>query len=319
MVATSGGPRSGRPALETGSTMFANLILATGLTMAISAHDAKVAYRTVVYAAPAGDPLKASLFLPPEGKPELRPAILLIHGSGWLVGTRRLVHWYARRFAENGYVTLAINYRKMPRYPYPHCVHDAKAGVRWLRLNARDLRIDPDRIGAFGNSAGGNLAGLLAATNPKDGMEGASNFGPSSAVRAAVILYGAVDLTLYAKPEKETALSRASRRYIARVVGARDENDLAAFEAASPVTYADEETAPVLLIHGKKDHVVRVAQSQHLYDRLTKLGVPTRLVLVEPGRHGFDYVRRRQRAKVFREALAWFDRYLRDAGADGSP
>ncbi len=296
--------------------MMMSCLLTVGLAMAMGSRDDGVTFRTVVYAEPDGQPLKASLFLPPGDDQAARPAILLIHGSAWRVGTRHLVHWYARHFARRGYVALAINYRKMPRYPYPHCVHDAKAAVRWLRLNAGELRVDPERIGVFGNSAGGNLAGLLAATKPEDGLEGRLNPGPSSAIRAAVILYGAVDLTLYARPEKKTLFTSRSRTYMARVVNARDETDLKAFEAASPITYADKDTAPVLLIHGRKDHVVRIAQSERFHDKLAELGVPTRLVRVEPGRHGFDYVRHGQRARLFEEAVAWFDRYVRDGVKD---
>lgn len=281
--------------------------------MATVASSGETTRRTVIYAEPDGRPLKATLFLPEDDGASLRPAILLVHGSGWRVGTRHLVHWYARRFAEHGYVTLAINYRKMPDHPYPACVHDSKAAVRWLRLHAEEYRIDPERIGVFGNSAGGNLAGLLAATTSEDGFEGSLNPGPSSAVRAAVILYGAVDLTLYARPEKETWLSGRSRGYMARVVGACDESDIKAFETASPLAYVNERTAPTLLIHGKKDTVVRFEHSQRLHERLKELGVDTRLIEVEPGRHGFDYVHHRQRAELFRDMLEWFDRYVRGA------
>ncbi|MCX5757482.1 MAG: alpha/beta hydrolase, partial [Candidatus Hydrogenedentes bacterium] len=108
-----------------------------------------------------------------------RPAVLLIHGGCWLFGTRHQLHWYTRHFAEQGYVVAAIQYRMMPKYRLPDCVEDCKAAVRWLRLHAAEYNIDPDRIVALGNSAGGHLAAMLGVTSPDDGFDGVENPGAS--------------------------------------------------------------------------------------------------------------------------------------------
>ncbi|MDX9971388.1 MAG: alpha/beta hydrolase [FCB group bacterium] len=297
--------------------MLWRLALLAAMLTASLAYAGDVHRETVRYTHPDGKDLKGSLFLPKEASAEARPAILLIHGSGWRIGTRHLVHWYAREFAKNGYVALAINYRKMPDYPYPHCVHDAKAAVRWLRLNAEKYGIDPERIGVFGNSAGGNLAGFLAATDPEDGLEGEENPGPSSAVKAAVVLYGAMDMSLYADPKKNRWINKSGRRYMLELVGAKNADDLKAFAGASPITYVTPETAPTLLIHGTTDFVVKPEHANRYEAKLKECGVPTNLIWVEHGWHGFDYLHHRKRAKLFKDMLAWFDQYLRDGAVIG--
>src|SRR5438309_2257898 len=68
------------------------------------------------------------------------------------------------RLAHKGYVAVTITYRLAPKYPFPAVVHDCKAAVRWLRANARQYHIDPERMGVTGGSAGGHLALFLGVT-----------------------------------------------------------------------------------------------------------------------------------------------------------
>lgn len=112
------------------------------------------------------------MYVPDDDSTALRPGIVLIHGGGWMLGTRYQQSWYCRNFARNGYVVMTIDYRLMPKCAFPDCLHDCKAAVRWLRLNAERYRIDPNHIITFGASAGGHLAALLATTEPGDGLEG---------------------------------------------------------------------------------------------------------------------------------------------------
>src|SRR5262249_44856876 len=102
----------------------------------------------------------------PHGKP--RPAIVVIHGGGWVEGDRSS---FASRkhgapgniedFAALGSGAVPINYRLSGEAPFPAALEDCKCAVRWLRAHARDYNVDPNRIGAWGNSAGGHLALLL--------------------------------------------------------------------------------------------------------------------------------------------------------------
>ncbi len=85
------------------------------------------------------------------------PAVICIHGGGFRAGAREGYDGLIKKLAQNGYVAVTVTYRLAPKYQFPAAVYDVKAAVRWLRANAAEYRIDPDRIGAFGGSAGGHL------------------------------------------------------------------------------------------------------------------------------------------------------------------
>jgi acetyl esterase/lipase len=135
-----------------------------------------------------------------HGKP--RPGIVVIHGGGWLEGDKSS---FASReggvpgnivdFAERGFVAVTINYRLSGEAPFPAALEDCKCAVRWLRAHAKDYHLDPDRIGAYGNSAGGHLALLVGMVGKDAGLEGDGPYrSESSLVQAVVSDSGPIDL-----------------------------------------------------------------------------------------------------------------------------
>jgi len=295
------------------------IALAAGLLSTDTAVSA-AAYTTtdhLVYASPGGRSLRLTLYQPGEKAETLRPAILLIHGGGWRVGTRYQCMWYAHRFAEHGYVAVTINYRMMNKYPFPNCLYDAKSAVRWLRLHASEYHIDPNRIAALGESAGGHLATLLGTTADKPQFDGSENLGASSKVQAVISVYGATDLTYFKKPEGMLSLWGFTSKFMGRFVDVKNEKSGEdAFAAASPITYVSKTTAPTLFIHGTDDHMVPFAQSQTFHDKLKSLGVPTKLIAV-PGRdHGFDHFHPSERGQLFKEMLSFLEKHM-GAGGHG--
>jgi len=257
-----------------------------------------------IFAQPADKRLGMTIYEPREPVAGPRPGMVLIHGGAWRFGPRWQQLWYCRQFARAGYVVMSIDYRLMPRYTFPYCLHDCKAAVRWLRMHATEYQIDSNRIVAFGASAGGHLAAFLAGTGPDDGLEGNDNLGVSSAVRAAISLYGVVDLTQYREQRGITGSRNKAVKAMLRFAGtevAKDGQDPLA--AASPIKYAKPGMAPVFLAHGMSDMFVPYEQSEAFYNRLRELGVPTRLILYPHRNHGFDYIHWRQRRAMFREML----------------
>ncbi len=258
-------------------------------------------------------PLKLDLYLPDGDSVEPRPTVLLIHGGAWLFGTRYQLHWYGRRLARAGFIAASINYRMLPAYPFPYCIHDCKGAVRWLRSHAAEYGIDPNRIAAFGNSAGGHLAGLLATTRPRDGLEGPLNPGASSEVQAAISMYGAVDLTEYRRWRERGLTRRAASRFVAYFVslgrGRRPGSN--AWEAASPITYTHAGAAPMLFIHGTRDFLVDVEQSEKFTKRLLEVGAVAELVTLHDRGHGFDFFDPWKRREVWNDMLDFLDRRLR--------
>lgn len=264
----------------------------------------------VVYRGKGSTSRRMTVYLPKGDGEDPRPAVLLLHGGAWLFGTRHQLHWYGKRLAEHGFVAASVSYRMMPRHAFPHCLHDCKAAVRWLRLHARDYNVDPAQIAVLGNSAGGHLASLLATTTPGNALEGAQNPGPSSAVRAAVSLYGVADMSYYRKPKGYIRLGGFTRRYVERFVEGASHSAGDPYDLASPAYHAHRGTAPILFVHGNKDNQVPHAQSVAFHARLRRLGVPTRLITVRHG-HAFDFFHHKTRDHVFAEILDFLEVHLK--------
>ena len=287
------------------------------LLCGIAAARDVVICRGVTYAEYPGNHVKMTLYLPADAGETPRPAVVLIHGGSWLYGSRAQLDWYGRRLARNGYVAAAIDYRKMPRYGFPCCLYDAKAAVRWLRVHAGQYHIDPGRIGAMGDSAGGHLAALLATTAPEDGFEGPGASGGSSAIQAAVILYGVADLSPYLDPRQYKRFAGLAARYLQDFVTKAQHGAGDPYDAASPMHYAGRNAAPMLLFHGKKDRLVPYGQAQTFTAKLQASGVPARLVMTPFG-HAFDFIHWNTRRHVFAETLEFLNQHLGlDAGAAG--
>ena len=188
------------------------------------------------------------------------PAIVVIHGGGWIEGDKSS---FASRehgvpgnivdFAALGFVAVTINYRLSAEAPFPAALEDCKCAVRWLRTHAKDYRVDPDKIGAFGNSAGGHLAMLLGMTAEDAHAKGDSPYqDQSSRVQAVVSDSGPIDLV-------EQYRSGVLREVCSRFMGGPPEGArTAAYRQASPVHQIARETPPLLLIYGVDDAQVPV-------------------------------------------------------------
>lgn len=222
----------------------------------------------VPYAAiPGIRPLELDLYLPPATH-ETAPVVIFLHGGGWRMGSRRSAGpSYAttrpspfEQVALAGVAVASVDYRLSGEQIWPAQLHDAKAAVRWLRARGTEVGIDPDRIAAWGESAGGHLALLLGLTGPDhDGEVGVD--GRSSAIQAAVAWYPPSDLAalptdLHADPDDPTTRE-------ALLLGAPLSEVPELTREASPITYAaNNPQLPVLLRHGRADRLIPGAQSE---------------------------------------------------------
>lgn len=244
----------------------------------------------------AGDdgsrPLLLDLYLPepePEGGVEgkLRPAVVHFHGGGWQVGQRSSLGPVCDGFGlmpfdvltEAGFVVASSDYRLSDEAQFPAQLHDALAAVQWLRDQADQYAVDPDRIYAWGDSAGGHLASLVGLA--------ASTYGAESSVAGVAAWYPPTDLNRMGEQALPNAIARASdpgsREEL--LVGAvlAEEPDKAA--AASPISYVSSDAPPFLLVHGTADRFVPVAQSQSLAAELEKAGADVELLLIDDADH----------------------------------
>jgi acetyl esterase/lipase len=165
----------------------------------------------VEYANHDGVALLGDLYAPTA--PGSYPAMVLIHGGAWKLGTRTAYRYWGPYLARHGYVAFTVDYRlASPGQPmYPQNVHDAKAAVQYLRGNGAAIKVDPDRIGAMGDSAGGHLASLLARSGdaPKlaNPHTGDPHHGVSTRLKVAVPVYGVFDLLSFREHNSGSTIS----------------------------------------------------------------------------------------------------------------
>lgn len=200
------------------------------------------------------------------------PVIVWIHGGGWEAGSRvdhpPVLDGMYRRFAEDGYVVVSIDYRLSREVSFPACLHDCKAAVRWIRANATELGVDPDRIGVWGESAGGHLAALVGLTGDVAELDGDVGVaGPSSAVAACVPWYPPADFEHWVPPELVDADSVFGRLFGGAALEVPD-----VVHRASPVSWATASAPPVFVQHGGADRTVPVEQGRALVAALRAAG-----------------------------------------------
>lgn len=255
----------------------------------------------VEYANPDNQHLQMNIARPKGDGPF--PAVLCIHGGGFRAGTRDGYDELIRKLAERGYVGATITYRLAPKYPFPAAVFDVKAGVRWLRANAAKYRIDPERIGVTGGSAGGHLAQFLGVTGGVAMFEGnEGNAGQSSRVACVVNCYGPSDLT------KSYGRSVDAAEVLPLFLGGNLEKARHNHILASPLYWVTPESAPTLCIHGTADNYVNYEQAVWLIDKLLNAGVEAELVTIQGAGHGFSG---RDADTADAALFAYFDRHLK--------
>ena len=105
------------------------------------------------------------------GSEGLRPAIVIIHGGGWSAGSKSdpVYRNLLMDYALQGYVTVSVEYRFTQEAPFPACIQDVKCAVRWLKAHAKELRVDTERIGVTGHSAGAHLSLMVGVSSYANG------------------------------------------------------------------------------------------------------------------------------------------------------
>lgn len=209
------------------------------------------------------------------------PAIVCIHGGGWNKGSKIHFRNVAQALAARGFVTASIDYRLSGEAPFPAHIHDCKAAVRFLRANAKEYGIDPDRIGAIGHSAGGHLAALLATSAGVQELEGrGGNAEFSSAIQAVIPMGGQTDFL----SERNREISR-DREIWQQFLGGSQEEKPETYRLASPLVHVDKTDPPCWIITGEKDDPS--TRADQFRQRLKELGIKSESTVVEGAPHAF--------------------------------
>jgi acetyl esterase/lipase len=241
--------------------------------------DDIVVLHDVVFGKGGDHDLHADIAYPKNATGPL-PAVIHIHGGGWVGGSYQSssIEWLAR----HGYFAASIEYRLSNVAKWPAQIQDCKLSVRWLRANAAKYNVDPNRIGVWGESAGGHLVTCLGTMADVKEYEGDGGYpGVSSAVQAVVDFYGPTDFTEVGN------YTPAAIRYTEMLFGTTYAQNPDLWKSGSPLYYVKAGDPPMLLVHGEADALVPIAQSTVFDAALTKANVPHQLIVVKNANHGF--------------------------------
>jgi acetyl esterase/lipase len=235
----------------------------------------------------AGDvKLKLDTFVPKEPKSKKLPCLVWIHGGGWEGGNKSSGRGLLTPFVATGeFVGVSVGYRLTGVAPWPAQIHDCKAAIRWIRAHADELGIDPDKIGVWGASAGGHLVAMLGTSGDVKEVEGdCGSPDCSSRVCCVCDYFGPTDFVGY---EGYVAASEKKNGAIYKLFGGsvKDKMDLA--KQASPVNFVTKDDPPFLFLHGTKDPLVPLSQSEALDKKLKEAGVDSKLIVIHGAGHGF--------------------------------
>lgn len=215
--------------------------------------------KQVSYASHDGVELQGDLYLPAGPGPF--PVLVNVHGGYWRRGNRETFDHWGHHLAARGYAGFTVSYRttKPGRKMYPQAVHDIRAAVQFMRARARELKVDPERIALFGNSAGAHLAALVALAGDSEafggGYPGDPHASVSTKVKVLIGVYGIYDLL---GQWRHSQVVNPGDNLVECFLGAAPMQDRRRYFDASPISYAtvDNNATAVFLSWGTEDDVV---------------------------------------------------------------
>jgi acetyl esterase/lipase len=221
---------------------------------------------------------KLDIYLPEEGDGPF-PVILSIHGGAFKSGDKgdgQLTPMLVG--LKRGYAVVSINYRLSGEAIFPAQIYDVKAAIRWIRANAKQYKLNPDKIAAWGGSAGGHLSAMAGTSGDVKELEDLSqgNADQSSRVQAVVDWFGPTDFLKMDDHAKESKVKNPQIHSIpdspeSELIGSNlvDAPDLA--KAANPETYITKDDPPFFIQHGLVDPLVPYPQSVSLAEKIEKI------------------------------------------------
>ena len=230
-----------------------------------------------VYAERDDGALKADLYVPSGPGPH--PGVLVVHGGAWHTGTRAQLSGFAQALARQGFTAVAISYRLAPQHVFPAQIEDCRAAIQWMQKNRQRLKIDPQRLGGFGYSAGAHLVALLGAAQPKPGDRASDDERDGSVVRLRAVAGGGTPCDFRALP--------LDNRTLAFWLGGSRRERPEQYHLSSPAAYVTPDDPPMFFYHGEADRLVPVESPKQMVAALRDAGVPAELHVVPKAGHLF--------------------------------
>ncbi len=240
---------------------------------------------------------KLDVIYPHDAKAPV-PAVIYIHGGGWVFGAKEGAVLHTLPYLEMGWAAVNIEYRMASVSHAPAAVEDCRCALRWIVRNAKQYNIDPARLVVTGHSAGGHLSLITGMLTETAGLDNnCPDDGPEPYVAAVVNWYGITDVGgILAGPDRKT--------YAVAWLGSATDAEAIA-RRTSPLTYVRKDVPPIITIHGDADPVVPYQQAVRLHAALEKVGAANQLFTIPGGQHGqFTDEENRKAFEAIRQFLA---------------
>lgn len=272
----------------------------------------------VVYGRKEGVALTMDVFVPK--KDANGAAVIWVVSGGWFSSHAAINAKFMESFVDRGYTVFAVVHGSQPRFTIPEILQDMHRSVRFIRHHAKQYKIDPERIGISGGSAGGHLslmqgmAGDLGDPKAKDPVDRVS-----SRVQAVACFFPPTDFLNYGEKNKD-AIGRGTlaafkapfdfkyldpkTKTFERIT---DEKKIVEMgRAISPITHVTADDPPTLIIHGDKDFLVPIQQAETMIAKLKEVGVAAELVVRKDAGHGWKDL-----PKDLGLFADWYDKHLK--------
>jgi acetyl esterase/lipase len=271
-----------------------------GLWLTASAHGEEPVGERHTYKTIDERTLSLYVTKPGDWKPgDSRPAMVFFHGGGWVKGKPGQFTEHSKYFASRGLVCVQVEYRlidkksgETPR----QCIHDAKSAMRWVRSNAGDLGVDPNRIASAGGSAGGHLAAFVGMVG---GMDDPQDDLTVSAKSHAMLLFNPV-------------FDNGPGGYGHKLIADR-------YPAYSPFHNVSADDPPAIVFLGDQDELIPVETALAFQRQMKAAGVMCEVRIFEDMAHGFFNYGKHEGIPYTRTVIAC-DEFLGDLGwVQGNP
>ena len=249
--------------------------------------------KDVVYGRRDGMALTYDIFYPKKNPKGV--GVLWMNTGLWVSmwAPPELIVGFFKPLLDAGYTVFCVRHCSSPKYVVPEMNADTHLALQHIYAHAAESKVDRDRLGVFGYSAGGHLSLLLGLTAEVPDSKGSKD---KLLIRAIAAMYPPTTLQGVEDPENPSRKGIPALRI-----------DKAQALACSPVLLVKPNSPPTLLVQGTLDPLVPIAYTEKFRDTLAKAGVPNKLIIIQGGGHGFDSA---GNFRMFEAMVKWFDKHL---------